>query len=698
MIKNSNKRGKKHILFSKYLHQIKIKNGLFRRLMITFTILSMIILTVSSLLIYFVTKQKVSVDFERSTTQILNQNISYVSIINSSIEELSTQLLMNKEFTDCFINIPSDNYKRYNLEKELDNKIMSLSGAGTSSFVKNIYLINDEGLSLASDGTNMTDENKINALKKTKDYKNAVSADGKPVWSSVHINTFSQMNEKTISFMRVLKNPSSLKNLGILIINSDPELFTSSIKNVEIGKNGYMFITDKNGSIISHKYSQLAGGNLDKSIWNKVENLNNGTFTYKTNGKNMYGVVNTCKATGWKVIAVVPQDELFSTANSIGILSIPIILACIIFTMLVSLIITIRITVPINDIISVIEKVSKGDFTLKTSKYSINELNELSNNINGMTEKLKHMLSVTAGLTKETTYSAVQILKLSSSINDSSKEVVEAVEEITMGSSKQTEETMSCAKVSDKFNKEINNTISLLKNVTSATDKTIYTINQSTYIINNLGTTSQNNSCIMGKVTETVLKLNNNTQNILTILNKISGITKQTTLLALNASIEAARAGEAGKGFSVVANEIRKLAEQSQTASLEIAQIVTDVNTSISESLKISSDAKNSFNKELDQVNVTIQLFDKIKGSISEITKAMEFSMESINIIDKDKTLLYDSINSIAAISEENYASTEEVTATIQNQAQTNNQMYSLSEGLNEKANGLIELTNKFKF
>jgi methyl-accepting chemotaxis protein len=176
-----------------------------------------------------------------------------------------------------------------------------------------------------------------------------------------------------------------------------------------------------------------------------------------------------------------------------------------------------------------------------------------------------------------------------------------------------------------------------------------------------------------------------------------AGSTKQTSLLSLNASIEAARAGEAGKGFSVVANEIRKLSEQSHSASLEIENIVKEVNRSIKGSLDISSKAQELFKEELQQVEHTIKSFENIKVSIINITNSMKDTMKSINIIDEEKDYMYDSINNIASISEENMATTEEVAATIQNQCEENDSMYFLAQGLNQKANELSKLIEKFK-
>ncbi|MCB2354421.1 methyl-accepting chemotaxis protein [Clostridium estertheticum] len=697
--KNINKNG---LINNELIKTFKIKGGLFKRLVLTFTLLSLITLSISALLTYQVTKQKVSTDFENSTMQILNQNKNYIDVVDASLEELSMQVLSNKDISNSFNTITGDQYNKWQRIQKVQDSLNNLTS--NSKFIKSMYILRDNGLSVSSGGnvdvTNSdTNTVKYSDFKTSEDYTNIIKSDGKSQWTNVQVDTFNTTpDNKNISLMRRLISTSSSESVPILKINVDPQVFSSSIKDAKIGKNGYMFIVDQKGQIIAHKDPTFLGKKVDSTIWSKIKSLKEGSFEYKQAGENMYGVESSYDTRGWKIVAVVPKAELTSTANSVGALSIPIIILCLIFTAILSVFTTRKITEPIYDIIEVAEKVSNGDFTVKTNKYAIHEINELSLNFNNMIKKLKEMLSLTAGLTKETTDSAAKILNLSNTISDSSKEVVIAVEEITSGSSKQTEETIGCSKISDDFNNEITSSIFSLGNVTNATKASIDIINEGTNIINNLSKTSENNSNAMTKVASTVETLNVNTKSILTILNKINDITKQTNLLALNASIEAARAGDAGKGFSVVANEIRKLADKSQNASSEIGTIVDQVNQSIGASLEISENAKKLFKEELVQVSSTITSFGKIKESISNISSAMEVSMNSINVIDESKNLLNDSINSIASISEANTAATEEVTATIQTQAESNTLMNSLAEGLNDKANELIKLINKFRF
>ena len=182
---------------------------------------------------------------------------------------------------------------------------------------------------------------------------------------------------------------------------------------------------------------------------------------------------------------------------------------------------------------------------------------------------------------------------------------------------------MQCVETSSDLDLDINKAVEGLDKVSGAAKDCFLVLEDSRIIIHDLNQSSDSNSKAIAKVSATVSKLKDNTKDILLILNKINEITDQTNLLSLNASIEAARAGEAGKGFTVVAEEVRKLSGQSQSASIQISKIIKQVNESIGSAMNISNSAKLAFSDEIIQVTKTSKSFDSIKLAIETDRKSV---------------------------------------------------------------------------
>lgn len=159
------------------------------------------------------------------------------------------------------------------------------------------------------------------------------------------------------------------------------------------------------------------------------------------------------------------------------------------------------------------------------------------------------------------------------------------------------------------------------------------------------------------------------------ILDTIQGISEQTNLLALNAAIESARAGEAGKGFSVVAEEIRKLAEQSQEATKEIAGIINDVQNKTNSAVAVMNENSKEVKTGADVVDVAgisfkeiLQMIIEISSqiheisySITEVTVGTKESVDSVNNIKNISSNIADETQTISAAAEEQLASVEEI-------------------------------------
>lgn len=181
------------------------------------------------------------------------------------------------------------------------------------------------------------------------------------------------------------------------------------------------------------------------------------------------------------------------------------------------------------------------------------------------------------------------------------------------------------------------------------------------------------------------------------IIGVINNIAEQTNLLALNASIEAARAGESGKGFSVVAEEIRKLVEQSGNFTKKIEDIVNDINSRVNEAVNNMNQAKESVLVVESAAEDTKESFLKIFDSITELAQVasdVSVSLEEIN--DKTREVTNQAMN-ISAVVEEASASMEEISAASEEQLASMETIAQASNQLEEMAQELLNEVTKFK-
>ncbi len=194
-------------------------------------------------------------------------------------------------------------------------------------------------------------------------------------------------------------------------------------------------------------------------------------------------------------------------------------------------------------------------------------------------------------------------------------------------------------------------------------------------------------------VSEQVSQNNDSAANINKAIELIKAVAKQTNLLSLNASIEAARAGESGKGFSVVAEEIRKLSEESSDNALEIERIVKELINNVSISVSKMDEVMQNVHKQQECLDETRSAFNLLVNEVSLVQGATDEIGEQTRILGSLKEIVTDSVNSLASVVEENAASTEETSAsmallsdTIGECTEDTQKLVNLSHLLNEQA------------
>ncbi|UDK96091.1 methyl-accepting chemotaxis protein [Lysinibacillus sphaericus] len=193
-----------------------------------------------------------------------------------------------------------------------------------------------------------------------------------------------------------------------------------------------------------------------------------------------------------------------------------------------------------------------------------------------------------------------------------------------------------------------------------------------------------------------VKELDQKTAKINDIISVITSISEQTNLLALNAAIEAARAGEHGKGFAVVADEVRKLAEEVKFSVNDITSIVNDVQLESAEVASSLEFGYKTIQNGTSQIKETAKTFNLIAELIENMSTKVGFiSNELESFVDKGQ-ILNMSVTSIASVSEESAAGVEETTASTEEIATLMEQILASAQMLADQSEQLNNITKKF--
>ena len=177
----------------------------------------------------------------------------------------------------------------------------------------------------------------------------------------------------------------------------------------------------------------------------------------------------------------------------------------------------------------------------------------------------------------------------------------------------------------------------------------------------------------------------------------IADIASQTSLLSLNASIESARAGEAGKGFAVVASEIQKLSSQSDSTASKIQEIITDLQNDSKETLEVMRSTEVLVREQYEKLAATKERFKEVGNGINVSKRGTDVIKGNAEVCNSSRVTVVDVISNLSAISEENAASTQQTTSSMQELNATINILAETAAKVKEVSDQLNEDMKFFK-
>ncbi|MCT4594341.1 MAG: methyl-accepting chemotaxis protein [Anaeromicrobium sp.] len=487
--------------------------------------------------------------------------------------------------------------------------------------------------------------------------------------------------------------------VGVIGIDLEINRLAKELSKKTIGKDGYVYITDKNGIIISHRNEKLVGTDEATKLnsWNIIKNNDSDFIDYGEKGEKKFATFETVDITKWKVVGVLGEKELSDSTNSIRIFMIYIGIGALIVCILISFHIANGISKPLNALKAVLKQISKGDLTARVKTHKNDEFGEIEEAFNHMVESIQSLI----GEMKESSYVVMDSSKSLSDITEESvqavTEVAKTIEGIALSSSEQAMNTEYGAVKVNELGTQIDsiaNSTNNMKNISNETEKLTIDGLSKVKILTSKSKESYESSV---KVNEIVGMVDEKAKNIGVIIDTISQISEQTNLLALNAAIESARAGEHGRGFSVVAQEVRKLAEESSHAANEIRTLIESIQKESEDAVNAMGKVNEIIGQQDIVVGETSKIFNSMHGSIEKLAKAICDVEENSNYVILNKNQIVEGIENISASAEETSAATQQVSATVEEQLASMEQVYTHSQDLKNLSYKLEETVEQFK-
>ncbi|MDZ4655453.1 MAG: HAMP domain-containing methyl-accepting chemotaxis protein [Coriobacteriia bacterium] len=356
-----------------------------------------------------------------------------------------------------------------------------------------------------------------------------------------------------------------------------------------------------------------------------------------------------------------------------------------------------RILGPLRDLGVVMIQAGQGDLTVRADIVREDEIGELTSECNDLIASLADIATSVRRSSESVTNAATQLSASSQEINSSSMEISSSVQQIAHGAelqSRKVEETSSAMESITRTVREVAQRAEETCKTSEEAAKAALLGEQATdEAITKIADIRQ----AIETLAESVEVLGTRSAEIGNIVGVITSIADQTNLLSLNAAIEAARAGESGRGFSVVAEEVRKLAEGSGKAAEQIGELIKDVQAETAKALKYMAIGTTEV---INGTEVVARTGEALRQITEAVTRTATLAEEiAANMADQTQrtTDVDRAMHDIAAVVEENAASAEETAAAVQQQTACMEEISSSAQELADMAHRLEESVRRFE-
>ena len=631
--------------------------------------------------------------FRDSNEQTINMANQYIDVSNSFIEAEALKYAFQSDLGKYMIGLyETDSTQKKSVINSVGSSIRA-SQAG-NEFISNIHIVTIEDIQMLSTRAGGT---AMGIYKEYKDEMLGYSDNEKklPEWVDYHKTLDETLGLKQSDYIMAYQTtPQSGK--GFIVIDIKASAIQEFLDSLDMGEGSIIgFVTKSGREIISEKLpegqeSTRADGETvfyGQDFFNNIEDQQT-TKEVSINGKSYLFFYSRMERTNAAVCALVPMEIVNGQADEIRNVTIAVVVIACIVAVMIGIIISTGIQKNMIRISGRLEEVAEGNLTTKVSVKGHDEFNNLAVVANNMINNNKKLVQKVSGATDTLESSAQEVRQASDVMKDYSANIIQAIDEINDGITKQSEHAEECVRKTDTLSEEIQNVSSIVGQVEKLVSEAESMISHGMEMVQTLGERATKTTDVTIKVETSIEELKKESEIINEFVETITDISEQTNLLSLNASIEAARAGEAGRGFAVVAEEIRKLADHSAEAAGEIQNNVAHISDQTVNSVENAKQARDMVALQTEAVQEVVGVFDDMNQCMQKLFDGLKEIVSSTEQADKEREDTLAAVKNISDIIAETAEGTklvQSVAAKLQENVDTMNQTaQSLGDNMND--------------
>lgn len=663
-------------------------------------LIPVVLIILLGVLSYQKAKRSVAEECENSVKATVGAVSNYCDLLCNTVE-----VKMNELVTEDAVN---SYYGRY--AGQTDSTAMGTfrevqsaftTAKGTCRYIYGYYIVSEKGGSFSSTSYALP-QNAYSELVESGEV-DAVTANG-GVWMGYHryFDEALKLDEDAygLSYVRKL-----VKGNGYVCMDISMDKISEMLFEAAQDEETYTFllcpdgreIVMQAGEILGEENIPFSGNELLLKASEENEGTESADCYIQVAGERYLFIYHAVGKTGLTVCSLIPEKTMLSSAGEIKSMTMIIVLAACVIALAIGSLLAARISREVNCMVKAMDQAAEGDFTVSVASKRKDEFQTMALRTTDMMKSIRELLSSVVMFGEEVKDTAKRLAEANSGMEEAMQDINKAMDEVAKGIGQQSGDSEESYEQMLEFSETLKQLTAEAGQVQQTSEKVIGEITSASGQVSELreksGEAGDSTKNLLSDIEEVQIQ----SENIGGIVDAIQEIASQTNLLSLNASIEAARAGEAGRGFSVVAEEIRRLSEQSVEAADKIQQLVANIQDAAKRTTICARETEEVLGEQSISIGNTIGAFEKIASDVTGMTDTLTAVIEKMAGMSEDNKKVLTAVQGIAAVSEEEAASAQEITATVNTQLGEAQATAMLARQLNEATEQLSELLKKFQ-